>query len=141
MNIEYLVLVRSLSLVTLLLLPGCGEQQMRVQLSSDEILAVFSNVQDSAKIQDAVGTTAENFWFSDGRFENHWKNSERSGTVLGTWSTHNNERCVFISSGLPDLVGKEKCGPIYRQGTHYVSLNADGSVHALHTLTPLPERN
>ncbi|MFK8020899.1 MAG: hypothetical protein AB8B86_14110 [Pseudomonadales bacterium] len=129
--------MRQTCLAALVTLLGCEGGGARVQLTTKEILTVFSNVNDSALIQDAAGTTAQNIWFADGRFENRWSNAKQSGIVLGTWSAENDKRCVSIVSGLPDLIGKKKCGPIYRQGTHYVSINADGSVHAFHTLTPL----
>lgn len=109
-------------------------------LSGEDITRAFSDVRDEAEIQDAAGTTAVNHWHSDGRFINRWKNATHSGVVTGSWRVAGDERCVLISSGLEGAIGKEKCSPVYKVGTRYMSVNADGSVHALHKLTPLLEK-
>lgn len=112
-----------------------------VQLSGEEIIQTFSNVKDSAAIQDEQNTTANNLWFADGRFVNHWRNAEQSGTVRGRWSVQRGERCVLIESGLQGVIGEQRCGPIVKEQvgdeSEYLSFNADGSVHARHTLTSM----
>ena len=86
---------------------------------------------------DAVGTTAVNHWYADGTFTSEWSNQETSGKVVGRWRAFANQRCVIIESGLPDHSARERCSPILRRGDNYVSINADGSVHGIHTLTPI----
>lgn len=114
--------------------------EVRTALTGQEIAQAFDGVRDKAEIQDAAGTTAVNHWYSDGRFVNHWRNSTNSGEVTGSWRVVGDERCVLISAGLEGAVGKEKCSPVFKVGERYMSVNADGSVHALHTLTPLLEK-
>ena len=74
-----------------------------------------------------------------GRFISRWSNSVDSGEVVGTWRVENNQRCITISKGVPQRVGKESCGPIFRRGNTYLSINADGSIHGIHSLTPLSQ--
>ncbi len=38
------------------------------RLTTEEILSAFSDVVDSAEVQDSRGTTALNYWYADGRF-------------------------------------------------------------------------
>lgn len=109
-------------------------------LSGEEIVLAFSDVRDEAEIQDAAGTTAVNRWHSDGRFVNRWKNASESGQVSGSWRVVKDERCVLIRAGLEGAIGKEKCSPVFKVGDRYMSVNADGSVHAFHTLTPMLEK-
>ena len=108
-----------------------------VRLSTQEIQQAFANVRDSAQVQDSAGTTATNLWYEDGRFINQWSNSRASGTVTGQWYAENDQRCVIILTGLPEANGKKKCGPIYQRGDDYISLNADGSIHGIHRLSPM----
>ncbi len=114
--------------------PSADEQA----LNTEQILNTFADVRDDAAIQDSAGSTAVNHWYADGRFINHWQNANDSGTNSGRWSARDNKRCVLIESGMESLVGRERCGSIYRRGSHYVTLNPDGSVHALHSLSPIP---
>ncbi len=106
-------------------------------LTGAEIRQAFHNVRDDADIQDEARTTAVNHWYADGRFINQWQNATSSGKVTGSWRVLGNKRCVLIRSGLEGSIGKEKCSPLYKSGERYVSVNADGSVHAFHKLTPL----
>ena len=114
-----------------------AQPENAMRLSTEAILHNFADVCDNAEVQDAAGTTASNAWHADGRLVNRWSNGERSGTVIGQWSAEDDLRCVVILSGLPDTEGGRRCGPIYRAGNDYFSLNADGSVHGIHRLTPM----
>lgn len=108
-----------------------------MQLSGEEILQAFNDVRDDAKVQDAAGTRAVNYWYADGRFVSRWNNAVDSGEVAGTWRVENDLRCITISSGLAQRIGQESCGPVFRRGNTYLSFNPDGSVHGIHTLSPL----
>ena len=108
-----------------------------VRLTTEEILLHFSDVRDDAQVQDSVGSTAVNYWFANGDFENAWKNKSGSGKVTGKWRASDDMRCVLILSGLGDRNGQESCSPIYRSGDQFMSLNSDGTVHGIHLLTPL----
>lgn len=109
-----------------------------IELSGEEIQQAFSDVRDNAEVQDAAKTRASNDWYADGRFINRWDNGTNSGVVTGTWRIKGNQRCVTVTIGLPGRVGKESCGVISRRGDKYLSYNPDGSIHGIHTLSPLP---
>lgn len=121
------------------LFPGITSAQPEgsIRLSTQEIRQAFANVRDTAQVQDSAGTTATNLWFEDGRLINQWSNGSASGTVTGQWYAENGERCVIIHSGIPKAIGKKKCGPVYRKGSDYISVNADGSIHGIHQLSPM----
>ncbi|MFK7976407.1 MAG: hypothetical protein AB8C02_09745 [Halioglobus sp.] len=108
-----------------------------VQLTGSEIVHAFSNVRDDAEVQDTAATRAVNYWHADGRFFNRWHNGEASGEVSGTWRVENNLRCITILTGLSERLGQESCRPVFRRGTQYLSFNGDGSIHGIHTLSPL----
>jgi hypothetical protein len=114
-----------------------AQPENAVRLSTEAIKQSFANVCDNAEVQDAAGTTASNAWYADGRLVNRWTNGERSGTVTGQWSVEDGLRCVVILSGLPGAEGNKRCGPVYRAGSDYFSINPDGSVHGIHLLTPM----
>jgi len=107
------------------------------RLSTEEIRQAFANVHDTARVQNSSGTTAVNQWFADGRLINNWSNSSASGTVTARWYVENGMRCVLIQSGIPAEIGKKKCGPVYQRGMDYFSVNADGSIHGIHRLSPM----
>ena len=109
-----------------------------VRMTSEDIKRLFSGVTDNAEVQDSRGTSAVNYWYADGSFVNRWSNEVASGEVRGTWSARNGERCIVITSGLPERIGIERCAPLYQQGSKIYSLNPDGSVHGVHRLSPLP---
>ena len=108
-----------------------------IPLDGEEILQAFADVRDDAKVQDAAGTRAVNHWYTDGAFVSLWSNGVDSGEVTGTWRVENDMRCITISTGLPQRVGKESCGAVFRRGSEYLSFNPDGSIHGIHTLSPL----
>jgi len=108
-------------------------------LTSEEIHKTFSNVKDQAQVQDKAKTRATNLWLDDGQFTSTWRNSQANGIVSGKWYVQESQRCVIIETGLPDLTGKPKCGPIYRQGDSYLTVNPNGSIHGIHQLSPLHE--
>lgn len=116
------------------------ETSSKQQLTGEEIKRAFSNVRDDAQVQDAAGTSAVNYWHADGRFINRWSNAAARGEVIGRWRVVGDKRCINIQSGLPEREGKEFCSPIYRAGTDYVTINADGSIHGVHTLSPMTEQ-
>ncbi len=107
------------------------------RLTTGEIAQVFSGVRDDATVQDAAGTSAVNFWCADGTFTNAWSNGTRSGKVVGRWRAFNDERCVVITSGHPEFEDVERCSPILRTGERYLSVNPDGSIHGVHTLSTI----
>lgn len=114
-----------------------GQMKDAYQLSGAEIRAAFDNVRDDAKVADKAGTTAVNYWYADGRFRNAWANGSASGKVVGRWYVQEDLRCVVIDSGLGSSDDKPRCGPIFRRGMTYFSMNPDGSTHGVHTLTPI----
>ena len=118
--------------------PTANGEAPVIQLTGDEILAAFNDVRDDAVVQDSDGTRAVNYWYADGRLVNNWANESDSGTVKANWRVEDDLRCVTIVSGLPERVDVETCGPVHRRGDQYLSFNQDGSVHGVHTLTPLP---
>ena len=140
------ITTRFLQPAVLLFAIGSGgaalSDQDRRKLSGHEIKQIFSDVEDRAIVADSEGTTAVNYWYSDGRFINRWKNRTDSGEVSGTWRVHNDQRCVLIRTGLPDRIGRETCAPMYQQGDLYISVNPDGSIHGRHSLSPIhPQAN
>jgi hypothetical protein len=116
---------------------ACAEPQSSVRLTTEEIRQIFSGVRDDAMVQDAAGTSAVNYWCADGTFTNEWSNETGSGQVVGRWRAINDQRCVVIFSGLPDDSDTERCSPILRDGGQYLSVNPDGSIHGVHTLSPI----
>ncbi len=108
-------------------------------LSGAQIKQAFYDVRDQAQVQDSLNTTANNQWHSDGKFISVWSNSQESGTVTGKWFVTENARCVVIESGLPTMVNQTKCGPIYRHNEKYYTVNEDGSIHGIHTVTKLAQ--
>lgn len=129
-------IVSCLRPIPLALVVACSQDSAET-LDNQAINAAFENVRDQARIQDSKGSTAVNYWYSDGTFTNKWQNSESSGAVSGTWYAKNNQRCVVILQGLDRLKGKTKCGALIREHGVIKSFNADGSVHAIHTLTKI----
>lgn len=108
------------------------------RLTDAHILDAFHNVRDDARVADAAGTAATNFWHGDGTFESNWSNGEASGVVTGTWAVRDNMRCVTIASG-SESQEQQRCGPIYEFEGNYFSTNADGTLHGMHRVTPLAE--
>ncbi len=108
------------------------------QLSGEEIKLAFNNVRDQAEVQDALVTTAENQWHADGRFISIWNNQQQSGKVTGRWFVQQDTRCVIIETGLPSMTNQTKCGPIFERNEKYYTVNEDGSIHGIHTLSELP---
>ena len=113
-------------------------EETAIQLSNEEIFQAFADVRDDAEVQDVARTRAVNSWYADGRFISRWNNGVDSGEVTGTWRVKNDLRCVTIFAGLPQRLGQESCGAVYRRGSKYLSVNSDGSIHGIHTLSPLP---
>ena len=127
---------------TFTLLPGlaladAGPPADAVALSTAEIQAAFADVRDEAEVQDAAGTRAVNYWYSDGTFTNRWRNATAAGEVTGRWWAENDKRCVEITGGLPEREGQVRCAPVYRLGDVYFSTEQDGSVHGAHRLSPI----
>ena len=108
-------------------------------LTGEEISKTFSNVIDHAQVQDRAKTRATNLWLDNGKFTSEWINHQSDGIVSGKWYVQEDQRCVIIKTGLPELTGRPTCGAIYRQGDRYLSVNTDGSIHGIHHLSPLHE--
>ncbi len=108
-----------------------------VRLSGSDILLTFKNVRDDAEVQNVAGTRAVNYWYANGRFISRWRNVNDAGEVGGVWRVIDDQRCTTIIIETPKYSGKEQCGKIFRQGEKYLSLNPDGSIHGVHSLTPL----
>lgn len=110
------------------------------RLTSEEIIATFSDVIDHATVVDGAGGKATNHWFKDGRFTSQWKVANKSGALSGTWFVENDLRCVSIdgSAALAYFdVKSKRCGPIYAKNGKFYSVNKSGSVHGIHELTDL----
>jgi len=107
------------------------------RLTSREILETFANVRDEAALRDANRTRAVNHWYADGTFTTEWSNELSQGTVIGSWLSENNQRCVIIAEGQQNTEGQKRCSPIYRFKHRYFSLNPNGSIHAQHLLSPI----
>lgn len=125
-----------------LLLAGSGALSApadAVALSTQEIRERFSNVRDDAEVQDEAGSRAVNDWYADGRFIVRWRNQSGSGEVTGEWWAENDMRCITIQTGLPEREGETACSPLYQRGDVLISIEPDGSIHAIHRLSPLPE--
>lgn len=111
------------------------------RLTSREILETFANVRDEAALRDANRTRAVNHWYADGTFTTEWSNELSQGTVIGSWLSENNQRCVIIAEGQQNTEGQKRCSPIYRFKYRYFSLNPNGSIHAQHLLSPIGAPN
>ena len=107
------------------------------RLTTEEIRQLFTGVRDDARVQDAEGTSAVNYWCADGTFSSNWSNGTISGKVIGRWRAINDQRCIVADSGLDGDGGLERCGPILRDEDRYLSVNPDSSIHGIHTLSPL----
>lgn len=106
-------------------------------LTTAEIETNFANMRDDAAVQDEKATKAVNFWYADGRFENNWSRADANGRVMGRWWAENNQRCIIIAQGLPELEGQKRCAPVYQYRDVYLSVEADGRVHGVHRLSPI----
>ena len=130
------------ALCALCLLPAsltADDLRGAVPLTTEEIRSVFRNVRDDARVQDEAGTRAVNHWYADGRFTNSWSNDNASGSVQGRWRASDGKRCIVITVGLPDRIGRESCSTVLRRGDEYLSLNPDGSIHGIHRLSPISD--
>ena len=107
------------------------------RLDTAEITATFAGVRDDALVQDGSGGSAVNHWYADGRFTSEWQAGGETGIVRGRWFARDDKRCVVIESGLPSLEGESRCGPVYTRDGKYYSVNAEGGIHGIHTLSPL----
>lgn len=116
-----------------------GSGRPATQLTGEEILQAFANVRDDAVVQDKVGTRAVNYWYADGKFISRWSNERGAGDVSGSWRVQNGLRCTTVRTGIPGRMVEESCGAILRSGSNFISLNADGSIHGVHTLSRIPE--
>jgi len=102
------------------------------QLSGEAIARTFADVVDTAIVKDLEHGRATNYWYGDGRFTSEWSSQHGGGMVTGTWHVEDDQRCVTVSSGLPDETAHKTCSPLYQCRDSIVSLNADGSVHGVH---------
>lgn len=123
----------------LTLVPQFCFGQVSSALSTAQIIATFSDVQDHARLLDRPGTRATNHWYADGRFESEWSSAQQRGTVSGRWFSRDNLRCVVIErvDGEPVAPGPERCGRLARRGEVIISYNPDGSPHGEHSLRPI----
>lgn len=136
---------RVLQIILMFTLVACAKHSSSVQnwnnyqkLNGEEIKIAFSNVRDNAEVQDSLKTTAENQWHADGRFISLWNNQQQSGKVTGRWFVQEDSRCVVIESGIPSMLNQTRCGPIYKRNQQYYTVNDDGSIHGIHSLSELP---
>ena len=107
-----------------------------VPLSTEEIVSTFSGVKESYVGKDNPEVTATAIWDADGDFKASWAAGNHKGDVTGEWYAENGERC--IKNDLPNDDGTDlECHAIYKTGDVYTSVNKDGSVHGIHSLTPL----
>lgn len=106
-----------------------------VPLSTEEINTTFSGVRESYKGKDIPGMTATGKFGVDGRFEASWKVGNQKGEAVGNWYAENGKRC--LKEEKPNGDTNLECIELYKTGDVYTSLNEDGSVHGIHSLSPL----
>lgn len=119
-------------------LAAAGVPEGAVALNTSEIERLFSDALDLAEVQDEEGTRATNHWYSDGTFTVEWGNELASGEVRGKWWAENDQRCIIIETGVEGREGQVSCSPVFRLGDVILSVEPDGRIHGLHTVTPLP---
>lgn len=106
-----------------------------VPLSNEEIVKTFSGVTESYKGRDIPGMTATGKFGADGRFEASWSVGKHKGVAIGEWYAENGKRC--LKEEKPNGETNLECIEFYKTGDVYTSLNENGSVHGIHSLTPL----
>ena len=111
-------------------------------LTTQEIIATFSDTLDQADVIDAPGTRAETHWDSSGTFHTRWWSKAHKGEAKGQWTARNNERCTRMTSitAANPAAAEWRCAQVLLLPSgQYLSLNPDGSVHGVHTLSkPTP---
>ena len=106
-------------------------------LTTQEIIATFSDTLDQADVIDAPGTRAETHWDSSGTFHTRWWSKAHKGEAKGQWTARNNERCTRMTS--ITAAAEWRCAQVLLLPSgQYLSLNPDGSVHGVHTLSKGP---
>lgn len=106
------------------------------KMTPDEITRTFTNVKEQYVGRDNPEITAEAEWHADGAFKATWKSGENTGDTVGTWYVENEMRCIKHDVPLPNGVDTE-CHTMYLTGDTYTSFNQDGSIHGVHTISPL----
>lgn len=107
-----------------------------VALSTEEINSTFSGVKESYVGKDDTAVSATATFGEDGAYEGSWKAGKHNGKVSGEWYAEDGKRC--LKDEKPDGGGTHlECHAIYKTGDVYTSVNEDGTVHGVHTLTPL----
>lgn len=107
-----------------------------VPLSTEEITATFAGVKENYKGRDNPAVTATGTFGEDGEFAASWSAGSQSGDVTGEWYAEDGKRClktINSNGGSTDI----ECHAIYKTGEVYTSLNDDGSIHGIHSLTPM----
>lgn len=130
------IMTVAFSVLFAFIMPAQAEEWDDYQrLTTEQIRQAFAGVRDDASVQDGDGGSAINYWYDNGQFIVHWQTSTQSGVVKGRWYAEDDQRCILIASGLPELEGNTRCGAIYRKDGLYYSVNKNGGVHAIHHLT------
>ena len=111
-------------------------------LTTQEIIATFSDTLDQADVIDAPGTRAETHWDSSGTFHTRWWSKAHKGEARGQWTARNNERCTRMTSitaaktPVKPAAAEWRCAQVLLLPSgQYLSLNPDGSAHGAHTLS------
>lgn len=107
-----------------------------VPLSTEEITTTFSGVTEKYTGRDNTAVTATGTFGEAGEFAASWSAGNQKGDVTGEWYAEDGKRClktVSSDGGSTDI----ECHTIYKTGDVYTSVNDDGSIHGIHSLTPL----
>jgi len=132
---------RLVTTISLFILYGCsvvGETipDDAIPLTTEEIVTAFSGVSESYSGRDNTEVTATATFTRSGEYEASWSAGNQKGEAIGEWYAENGKRCLKenkADSGSTNI----ECRAIYKTGDVYTSVNDDGSVHGIHTLTPL----
>ena len=130
-----------LALLALFTMYGCASVESKIpddaiSLTTEEITTTFSGVSESYVGKDNPAVTATATFGKAGEYEASWVAGNQNGKSSGEWYADNGKRC--LKENKPDKGGVSvECHTFYKTGNLYTSVNDDGSVHGVHTLSPL----
>ena len=112
------------------------------QLTTQQITATFSDTLDRGEVLDAPGTRAETHWLGNGSFSTRWWRGNEGGKAVGVWQARDGKRCVQLEAFDTLQESVWYCGKVLRRADgRYLSFNPDGTVHGLHELEPLKNKD
>jgi len=106
-----------------------------VPLTTDEITTTFSGTKESYVGKDNPSVTANATFGVGGEYEASWAAGNQKGTAKGEWYAEDGKRCLKENKSGEEV--SLECHIFYKTGSVYTSVNEDGSIHGIHTLTPL----